>query len=212
MHYETRKQTACFIRALSVVIVSGMIGMIGMLGLAAGGCAMQDQPGDLVEHTTAVSQCGGFQEAPLQTFEDRNFKDKDYDAYCAREMLYWKYNSATEVLSLANTRVLLNCCGDHHVTVEKNGDIYTVTEIDDPPGGHSGYRCGCLCVFDYLTEIPNVAPKDIHLHLALEVNNDGESAVGLQYDGVLPLSTKSAGEIVIDPHPEDVWCNPSYGM
>ena len=59
-----------------------------------------------------TSDCGGF---PIKGDEPM--------LYCDSEKLVWSYSAGEQILSLANERILLNCCGDHSVQLvtETNG-------------------------------------------------------------------------------------------
>lgn len=172
--------------------------------LTAGGCMGENTK---VDYAADVSGCGGFSDADYRKNQD--FKNNSWEEYCAREMLYWRYDAQTRTLKIDNTRVVLNCCGYQDVEVRKRGETYVVTQTDKDENQYGQpNRCGCLCVFDYSTEIFDVPETNIELSLIMAVTDMGETRENIQYQGVLPLS-QGSGEIVLKDYPEDLWCKPA---
>jgi hypothetical protein len=141
-----------------------------------------------------VSECYGFSEKKLSVFLPAVKATVVPLDYCAAERLYWRYDPVLKVVKLLNTRVMLNCCGDRSVSVQKTKSGYTVTEIDRPlgylgSGSFAGARCLCECVFDFFAELKQVPPEMINLTLIR-----GETV----YSGTLDL-TKKQGTLVLDP-------------
>ena len=168
------------------------IGLVAALGLLA--CDAGSE-GDMVQHSEAISDCGGFYDAQATTF-------KDSLDYCAARRLHWAYDETTGELRLADKRVLLNCCGDHSIDVHLENGVYVVTERDQPGFG----RCGCMCVFDYTAAIQGVPNEAIHLRIEMRVP-DWDEVSGQVFEGTLDL-TQGSGVVVIDDTPEDMWCRP----
>jgi hypothetical protein len=156
---------------------------------------------DEVPHTEAVSDCGGFHDWSSASFKDASDPNEEY---CAAERLHWSFDPETGTLDLAHNRVVLNCCGDHSVDVALIDGVYVVTETDQP--GPHGARCGCMCVFDYQTQIQEVSGGVISLKVVLNVT-DWKDGSGIVFEGDLDLS-KGSGVITIDDVPEETWCHP----
>lgn len=144
-----------------------------------------------------VSDCGGFPQA---------MDADDGPAYCDAEMLHWSYDPATEKLSLVNSRVELNCCGEHSMVIEEHMNVYTVTETDAPEmiGLGEGARCGCTCVFDFALSAEGIAERLIQLRLERDVTDQGPVQTVL--DVTIDLS-ELGGSIVVDDS-ESFWCEP----
>lgn len=175
-----------------------------LLTLAAGlalvaGCALQAP----AEAETRISVCGGFAQQE-QTL------DADPAAYCDAEVLRWQYDAASEKLTLSNTRVTLNCCGEHSMSAAEDGDLWVVTERDAPeqvgllPGDTA--RCGCMCVFDFEIAINGVAGDAVEVKLVRDIT-DVETGPTTAWQGVIDL-TAGQGEIVVDAS-ESTWCQAS---
>ncbi len=148
----------------------------------------------LASQNSAVSECGGF--------EPPNREPTDY---CAAEKLLWAYDSTTRVLSLANLRVLLNCCGEHsfEVFLDAASGVYHALETDAPEmHDGQGARCNCMCVFDFKTEVP-VNATTIDIVLRRHVTDEGDAAD--VWAGTLDLSAGS-GEVVLDDEPLEYGC------
>jgi hypothetical protein len=155
-------------------------------------------PGPL-NTTFKVSECGGFDQAS---------KADTPGGYCDAEVLDWSYDAASGKLSLSDRRVLLNCCGDHSVTVaqDKNG-AFVITEVDAP---EQLGRCQCMCVYDFEVSFdPGVAPAGGPLSIVLvrDVTDDNAPAVTV-FSGQLDLSAGSGSE-VLDTTDVGMWCESS---
>jgi hypothetical protein len=146
-----------------------------------------------------VSDCGGFEAAGESLFDDS--KDKRSD-YCDAEVLHWLYDEATQRLKLADARVLLNCCGDHSMTVEEVDGVYVFTETDAPEGGWG--RCLCMCVYDFVIKVDNIPPGTISIRIDRVVTDRPEGS-GLVYEGELDLTLGSGSEVIDDTDVAD-WC------
>ncbi len=119
-------------------------------------------------------------------------------------MLHWAYRAETETLTLADARVLLNCCGEHAMTIDLLEGVYVVTETDDPEMTEMGpARCGCMCVFDFTLQAAGIPQETIQVQLVREVS-DWEEASDLIWEGELDLG-QGTGAIVIDETYEE-WC------
>ena len=99
---------------------------------------------DFTISNSLVSDCGGFDYIG-KAADDGNSFDIDPTTYCDAEKLHWIYINSTKTLKFMNTRVVLNCCGDHAITAANvNGEV--VVSEDDQPQNSTG-RCNCMCVF-----------------------------------------------------------------
>ena len=151
------------------------------------------------EQKDEVSGCGGFaaNQSPLLA---------DPPAYCSAEVLHWTYDPATEKLSFNNTRVFLNCCGTHTMELSylAKESTYLLTETDAPDS--TGYRCGCMCVFDYTMTVEGIPNEPMQLRLVRNVTDD-QQGPQIIYEGRLDLSA-GAGWVVTDENPVNpAWCN-----
>ncbi len=162
-----------------------------MLALAtAVGC----KQGLALEQQDDTSACGGFAAQTSSTVWA-------VGDYCDAEMFYWEYDSAAQSLSLANERILLNCCGEHSMTVVEEDGVYVVTERDAPE--FSDARCGCMCVFDFSVDVQGIPLGTIPIRVVRNVtdNEDGPEVV---LEESIDLG-EGSGAFVIDPIPTD-WC------
>jgi hypothetical protein len=166
--------------------------------LLAGALAAACTPGDDTEELTqsaAISDCGGFvldTKSPLG----------DPATYCDAEMLHWSYDVETQTLSLANNRVLLNCCGDHSMKMKLDGGVYVVTERDAPEFADA--RCACMCVYDFTLQVQDIPVGSLPLRLVRNVTDNPEGPQ-LVYEGTLDL-TQGLGQVVIDNTNLEHWC------
>jgi len=148
-----------------------------------------------------VSECGGFETAG-QALEVEEM------SYCDAEVLQWRYEAQLQRLTLTNTRVLLNCCGEHSMDAQLEGSILIVTETDAPeqagllPGGA---RCDCMCVYDYELDVGNLAEGTIEIELVREVT-DAEAGPDTVWIGVIDLAAGHGG-IVLDETEVEPWCS-----
>lgn len=152
-----------------------------------------------------VSECGGFVKSgsPGAKIDP---PVADPTTYCDAERLLWVYDAASQSLGLSNTRVLLNCCGDHTITVVEENGTYVIHEKDAPEAAAGGARCNCMCVFDYTISVEPIPAGSLPIRLVLDVTDSGMPPK-VVYEGSLDLS-KGSGEIVIDPNSVDPWCMP----
>lgn len=175
------------------------------LGLLAGACTttVADPPVDEpstsdISQQSVVSECGGFP-SPMDSSGAG-----EPAGYCDAEVLHWSYDAVSEELVLTDNRIELNCCGVHDMTIEKQGDVYVVTETDTPEV-FDGYeaRCGCMCVFDYSLTADPIAEDVIQVRIIRNVTDDNQG-LQLVFEGELDLRDGS-GSVVIDDTPSD-WC------
>lgn len=170
--------------------------LVSLLGFALGACSPLAQ-------TMEVSQCGGFSQLGSAITDEAS-------AYCAAEVLDWRYVADTETLHLSNDRILLNCCGEHSITVHQEGELYVVTERDAPeqigplPLPGSGARCDCMCVFDFSVQVQSIAADPIELKIVREVT-DSDLPVAEIWRGTIDLAL-GQGTVTIDDEDVGPWC------
>lgn len=162
----------------------------------SGGEAAVDAAGTGLTLGSQLSECGGF-ERP-----DAAPTVLPLPAYCDAEVLTFTHAGGT--LSLSNERVLLNCCGDHSMTVRLEEGTYVVTEIDAPEAAAGGARCGCMCVFDFAVEAGPIAAGTIAVRLVRDVTDD-DAAPWVVWEGDLDL-TAGSGTITVDTSSVEGWC------
>jgi len=130
-----------------------------------------------------VSGCGGFTDEALTiSFKD----DAQLDAKCDQQVI-WKYDEQSEVLSILNKNVSLNCCGEHAVIIEKNhSNSYDFIMIDNSAGGG---RCMCVCLYDYAADIKNISGKTVKFSVYIDTEEKKERQ--LFWEGSIDLTEKS---------------------
>jgi len=151
------------------------------------------------------SSCGGF-----KTVESRSGAGQE-DDYCMAEKLAWTYDRDSQVLSLTNFRIGLNCCGDHSMWVEEEPEGYVIHERDDLHGGVS--RCGCSCVYDFSVAVEEFNQGSYHFRIvrteALLKEDGVEFDIKEIWSGDIDLSIGS-GVVEIDSMPFHESCR--YGL
>ena len=145
-----------------------------------------------------VSECGGFG-SPEKRMVNGIPITRDISTYCDSENLQWLYDENTLTLSVLNSRVLLNCCGEHDITASYENGMIVIAENDQPVNGTD--RCRCMCVYDFFIEIFGLSPGVITLKLDLTVDEDTRN----KWEGTIDIRKKN-GEIIIDDKPLDNWC------
>ncbi len=148
-----------------------------------------------------VSDCGGFARTVAAVMAEAAV---DAPAYCDAEVLRWAHDPAAQSLTVTDTRVSLNCCGSHAMTMACTTQGCTVTETDAPQDGST--RCRCSCVFDFQVVATPFAAAVIPLTLVRDVTDDGASPATV-WSGALDLSAGS-GFVVIDDQPVVMGCEP----
>jgi hypothetical protein len=166
---------------------------LAALGALVGACGGSGPAASEFQEEVQVSECGGFVSLLRSPLGDRA-------TYCDAEVLNWAYDVEAGRLNLANNRVLLNCCGEHEMTVAHAAGTFVVTEIDAPGAG----RCRCDCVFDYTVSFTGTAGWEVPLRLVRDVTDSG-AAPAVVWEGTLDL-TQGAGQIVIDTTDVSAWC------
>ena len=159
-----------------------------------GGCTGND-----LAKESSVSACGGFGQARRALQADLT---GDPATYCDAERLLWAYFSETQTLELSNNRVMLNCCGDHEVTVALEAGVYEVTETDAPEFGDA--RCGCSCVFDFSAGVDGVPAGQVDLRIIRDVT-DSDAGPQLVWEGTIDTTT-STGAVEIERSDVAGWC------
>ena len=150
------------------------------------------------EYWAESSQCGGFGPEELS-----GMYDNGEGGYCDAEVLAWSYDSETQVLRLLDQRILLNCCGDHDVTLDIVEGVYVFTEWDEPEG--EGGRCNCMCVFDFAVEVTGVPEGELAINLLRVVSDDGLGEPTELFVGTLDLA-EGAGAEILDDTDVGAWC------
>ena len=147
-------------------------------------------PDEISVNASQISGCSGFSDAAKRMDTGIPFT-RDPSTYCNAERLHWLYDENTRTLSVLNSRVLLNCCGDHTITASLEEDVLLITEDDQPESGTG--RCRCVCVFDFFIEITGISPRIVTLRLDLTVDDTTVT----KWEGKIDLG-KGNGEIIID--------------
>ncbi|HOX43084.1 MAG TPA: hypothetical protein PK668_05785 [Myxococcota bacterium] len=164
-----------------------LVALVALVGLV--GCGGSERP-ELFEQQAEVSDCGGFGAAGGAL--------RDVPAgYCDAELLRWEYDAGSQVLSLTDQRVSLNCCGLHDATLALVDGVYVLTETDDPEFGDA--RCACMCTFDFAVTATGIPAGEIQLRLELLVSDWAEGS-GTVWEGSLDLS-QGSGQVVVDDQP-----------
>jgi hypothetical protein len=176
---------------LSVAVILSSFLMLGCGIGSDGGTAPGPGP-DPEQASYRVSECGGF--AELERSEGAG--------YCGANRLDWTYDAVAGKLTLADKRVLLNCCGDHSVKVKQENGTYVITEIDAPEQG--GGRCLCMCVYDFEVTIAHAGGGPISIEIERDVTDDSEPAETV-FSGQLDLSAGSGSEVLASTD-VSLWC------
>ena len=147
-----------------------------------------------------VSECGGF---GLSGPAGPPIPQETGHAYseCADDVIEWSHDSSSQTLSFLNKGVFLNCCGDHAISVALESGVYVITESDEPESGDA--RCGCMCMFDYAVDIPNLSGDSVDIKVQRNIT-DASPALSVIWEGSLDL-TQGSGQEMIE---EDAgWCD-----
>lgn len=146
-------------------------------------------------YQAALSDCGGL---------DVTVEKSDY---CAAEILAWEYDPETKIFVFADNRIVLNCCGEHDMSIRLVDGVYRITEYDAPeqiePDVES--RCHCMCSFDYELKVQDMPHEEIQVKLLRDISDDDDWNSGLVWEGELDL-TLGSGEIIIDDVPVEYGC------
>jgi hypothetical protein len=126
--------------------------------------------------------------------------------YCDAEHLFWQYNAELKTIGLTNSRVILNCCGDHSVELTRDGETVVFTETDAPKASTGGARCKCNCVFDFAAVAAPIEPGITSWRIVRNVT-DAQPATTIVWEGTLDLSA-GAGQVVVSTSSADPWCTP----
>ena len=148
-----------------------------------------------ITQESTVSECGGFAQP---------YGSGDGVGYCDAEVVDWAYDAETKTLSLVDSRIELNCCGERQSRIEKQGDRYVITQTDAPEMiDGQGARCGCMCVFDFALDAQGIDEAAIEVEVIRHVTDDG-SGPQTVFTGTLDLS-QGTGQAIVDPTPSE-WC------
>ncbi|HUT64372.1 MAG TPA: hypothetical protein VMZ04_10495 [Anaerolineae bacterium] len=174
------------VRILSIFMLSLLLLFI----LSCDSDSPVQTPDEISINASKISECGGFTSAVKRMDTGIPFTI-DPSTYCNAERLHWLYDENTRTLSVLNSRILLNCCGDHTITAALEKGVLVIAEDDQPEGGTG--RCKCVCVFDFFVEITGIFPGIITLKLDLTVDDTTVT----KWEGKIDLG-KGNGEIIID--------------
>ncbi|HPG35117.1 MAG TPA: hypothetical protein PLG63_02170 [bacterium] len=129
-----------------------------------------------------VSGCGGFKDEAFAI----SFKDEtELDAKCDQQII-WKYDEQSGVLTVLNTNIILNCCGNQSIKIEENDGGYDFVMIDK---SERGARCNCICLYDYTADIKNISGKSVKLSVYIDIEEEKERQ--LFWEGDIDLTEKS---------------------
>jgi hypothetical protein len=159
--------------------------------LLIGGCSAAPSV-----HEESISDRGGFLEP-----EQRLATVGDED-YCGGEVLRWRYDEPAAMLRLADARLMLNCCGQRTVSVERIDSVVEITERDEPDRAEG--RCEAQCAFDFALGLHDVTSEDVYLRLLRDVT-DEQGSPSVVWSGLFALS-EGAGVVVLDGVASDAGC------
>jgi hypothetical protein len=178
------------------------VGLFGLAFMACGGNEGPDKPVADFDVAPMLSECGGFAAGSTSVM----IPEPEPATYCDAELLLWNYDAPSKTLSFNNSRIQLNCCGDHSVMANLEGATVVVTEVDAPQSSTGGTRCKCNCVFDYAAQISPVENGPRPLRIVRNVT-DSTPPTQIVWEGSLDLSA-SSGEVTISTASADPWCTP----
>lgn len=176
------------------------VGFTGLSFVACGGSAGMETPAPDFDVAPLLSACGGFVAGSTGVLIPK----PDPATYCDAERLLWNYDIPSKTLSFTNSRIQLNCCGDHSVEAKLDGATVVVTEVDAPQVSAGGARCKCNCVFDYAAEISPVENGMTAFRIVRNVT-DAQPPMEIVWEGSLDLSAAS-GEVIISTASAEPWC------
>ena len=179
------------------ITLSLVLSLSLVLFVACGGNGEEEPP--VITQADVVSGCGGFPVTRAPVFNDYTGE------YCEAEVLHWEYDETNQKLDLRDSRILLNCCGDHGMDVVFEDGVYVVTETDAPEGGDG--RCSCMCVFDFDLTASGIPGGLITFRLMRNVTDSGDEF--MVWEGELDLA-EGSGFVILDDTAEDMWCNMDY--
>lgn len=152
-----------------------------------------------------ISDCGGFSDNTSALKVSATLKAADY---CDAEVLDWQYDSASETLTITNARILLNCCGEHDMTIEQLDDgTYLITEIDEPEnlGNGNTDRCLCSCVYDFEIQAQTIPNESISVRIVRDIAEEAELIE--VWEGTLNLPEEPEGSVIINEDDVSAWCD-----
>ncbi|MCC6558487.1 MAG: hypothetical protein IT372_36580 [Polyangiaceae bacterium] len=152
--------------------------------LVASGC---EPAGAALEES--ISDRGGFLDPELRLAPDPD------GHYCASEVLRARYDETFETLRIADARVMLGCCGQRSLTVQRVDSLIEITERDDPDGG----RCDTVCAFDFAVTVLAVPPLPHVVRLLRDVT-DAQGGPELIWRGELHADAGGLA-VHLDPTP-----------
>ena len=119
-------------------------------------CVFSPKSEEIVSTNAKTSACRGFS---LSKKAIRGLIAED-TMRCLEETLFWRYDSATQILTLVYRRFPANCSAVLQMDVTRSGSGYAVhtRDVSNPNG-----RAMCDCTFDMYCEIPNVNAKTVEL-------------------------------------------------
>ncbi|KYF65637.1 hypothetical protein [Sorangium cellulosum] len=167
---------------MSYVGVCTALATVGSL-LLLGAC-LETEPA----RVGVVSEAGGFVDP------ERRLAVEGDESYCSSEVLRWRYDRSSGALTIADSRLLLNCCGQRAMHVERIDSIYEITERDEPDAANP--RCDAVCAFDFTVAIPEVAPGKVFVRLLRDVV-DAQGSAELIWQGEIDVR-KSVGQVVLE--------------
>lgn len=136
-----------------------------------------DEP---INQTYSVSECGGFPRESYRSVDD------SWDEYCASERITWTFDSQSNELSITNTRIWLNCCGERSMVVSESAPgEYSALETDS-----DAERCACDCFIDFQVTASPIAGQSIDLTIEREIP-DNQPSSGILWVGSIDLTQLS---------------------
>ena len=129
--------------------------------------------------SSQVSDCGGFPSESKST--ERSTEDEG-------EKLVWTYDKNSLILTVLNSSVNLNCCGERTIIAKKDENVIIISENDQPDSVNGRYRC--ICLIDFYIEIEGISPGTIGLRLDITIDADTYT----QWAGTIDLNDVSGEE------------------
>lgn len=161
--------------------------------LCASGCGSS-----AAAHDEWISEQGGFLDP------ERRLVAGEDAGYCSAEVLRWRYDASAEALQLSDARLMLDCCGQRALWVERVDTVIEITERDAPDHVHG--RCEQQCAFDFSVGVQGVPQGNVYVKLLRDVV-DQQGSPSLVWSGALDLGLgESAGAVVLDDTPAGASC------
>lgn len=170
---------------------AALLGGVGLTGCAGMGPVQEE----------IISERGGFSEPEVR------LAGEDEGDYCAAEVLRVRHDPESDLLRIADGRVLLGCCGRRSLRAERiggpEGGAIEIVERDEPDP--AGGRCEASCAYDFAVGVLASPRAPVSVRLLREIA-DAAGGPALVWEGEIDPAA-GARAIVIDDAPAAPGCD-----